>query len=88
LTMSKDEIEKIVNSLVKDKEISESEGKNLKQEVVGFANNLKSWIIDNIDQRVSDALKGINLSSKAQINDLRSRVDELSRKVAELEKKK
>jgi len=88
LTMSKDEIEKIVNSLVKEKELSESEGKNLKQEVVGFANNLKSWIIDNIDQRVSDALKGLNLSSKAQINDLNTRVDELARKVAELEKKK
>jgi polyhydroxyalkanoate synthesis repressor PhaR len=88
LTMSKDEIEKIVNSLVKEKELSESEGKNLKQEVVGFANNLKSWIIDNIDQRVSDALKSLHLSSKAQINDLNIRVDELSRKVAELEKKK
>jgi len=88
LTMSKDEIEKLVNSLVKEKEISESEGKNLKQEIVGFANNLKSWIIDNIDQRISDALNGINLSSKTQVNELKDRVDELTRKVAELEKKK
>jgi len=88
LTMSKDEIEKLVNSLVKEKEISETEGKNLKQEIVGFANNLKSWIIDNIDQRISDALNGINLSSKSQVNELKDRVDELTRKVAELEKKK
>ena len=88
LTMSKDEIEKLVNSLVKEKEISESEGKTLKQEIVGFANNLKSWIIDNIDQRISDALNAVNLSSKAQINELKIRVDELSQKVAELEKKK
>ena len=88
LTMSKDEIEKLVNSLVKDKELSESEGKNLKQEIVGFANNLKSWILDNIDQRISDALNAVNLSSKAQINELKTRVDELSQKVAELEKKK
>ena len=36
LTMSKDEIEKLVNSLVKDKEISESEGKNLKKEIMGL----------------------------------------------------
>ena len=88
LTMSKDEIEKLVNSLVKDKELSESEGKNLKQEIVGFANNLKSWILDNIDQRISDALNAVNLSSKAQINELKNRVDELSQKLAELEKKK
>lgn len=88
LTMSKEEIEKRINSLVREKEISESEGKTLKQEIIGFANNLKLWIIDNIDQRMSDALKGIHLSSKAQISELHNRVDELSRRVAELEKRK
>ncbi len=87
LTMSKDEIEKLVNSLIVDKEISESDGKNLKKEILGFANNLKSWIIENIDQRVSEALKVMNLSSKDQVNDLTKRVDALTRKVKELEKK-
>jgi len=85
--MSKDEIEKLVNSLVKDKEISESEGKNLKNEILGFANNLKSWIIDNIDQRVSEGLKVMNLSSKDQVNELAKRVDALTQKVKNLEKK-
>lgn len=88
LTMSKDEIEKLVNSLVNDKEISESEGKNLKNEVLGFANNLKSWIIDNIDQRVSDGLKKMNLSSKDQVTELTKRVDALTQKVKQLEKQK
>ncbi len=87
LTLSKDEIEKLVNSLVHEKEISESEGKNLKNEILGFANNLKSWIIDSIDQRVSDGLKVMNLSSKDQVNELTKRVDELTRKVKELDKK-
>jgi len=87
LTMSKDEIEKLVNSLVHDKEISESEGKNLKNEILGFANNLKSWIIDNIDQKVSEGLKVMNLSSKDQVNELTKRVDALTKKVNELGKK-
>ncbi len=87
LTLSKDEIEKLVNSLVNDKEISESEGKNLKKEILGFANNLKSWIIDNIDQRVSEGLKVMNLSSKDQVNELTQRVDALAKKVKELEKR-
>jgi polyhydroxyalkanoate synthesis repressor PhaR len=87
LTMSKDEIEKLVTSLVYEKEISESEGKNLKKEVLGFANNLKSWIIDNIDQRVSEGLKVMNLSSKDQVKELTKRVDALSQKVKDLEKK-
>jgi len=85
LTMSKDEIEKLVNSLVKDKEISESEGKNLKNEIMGFANNLKSWIIENIDLRVSEGLRRMNLSSHDQVNELTNRVDALARKVEELE---
>jgi len=86
LTMSRDEIEKLVNSLVNDKEISESEGKNLKKEVLGFANNLKSWILENIDQRVAEGLKMMNLSSKDQVNELTKRVDTLAQKVKELEK--
>lgn len=87
LTLSKDEIEKLVNSLVHEKEISESEGKNLKNEILGFANNLKSWIIDSIDQQVSEGLKMMNLSSKDQVNALTKRVDELTKKVKELDKK-
>ena len=87
LTLSKDEIEKLVNSLVHDKEISESEGKNLKNEILGFANNLKSWIIDSIDQRVSEGLKVMNLSSKDQVNELAKKVDALTQKVKELDKK-
>jgi polyhydroxyalkanoate synthesis regulator phasin len=87
LTLSKDEIEKLVNSLVHEKEISESEGKNLKNEILGFANNLKSWIIESIDQRVSEGLKVMNLSSKDQVNELTKRVDALTQKVKELDKK-
>jgi len=88
LTLSKDEIEKLVNNLVNSKEISESEAKNLKNEILGFANNLKSWIIENIDQGVSEGLQRMNLSSKDQVNDLTRRVDALAQKVSELEKQK
>ena len=88
LTMSKDEIEKLVNSLIKDNEISESEGNNLKKEFVGFANNLKSWIADNIDQRVTEALEMMNLSTRAQVNELSKRVEALTKMVKKMEKKK
>ena len=88
LTMSKDEIEKLVNSLIKDNEISESEGNNLKKEFVGFANNLKSWVADNIDQRVTEALEMMNLSTRAQVNELSKRVEALTKMVKKMEKKK
>lgn len=86
MTMSLDEIEKLVNSLVKEKELSESEGRNLKDEIIGLANHLKSWIIDNIDQRISDALKVVNRSSKAQVSELAERLDALEERVTALEK--
>ncbi len=85
LTLSKDEIEKLVNSLVTAKEISESEGKNLKKEIMGFATNLKSWILENIDLRVSEGLKKMTLPSRDQVKALDKRVDELDRKVRLLE---
>ena len=88
LTMSKDEIEKLVNSLITDHEISESEGNNIKNEITGFANNLKSWITDNIDHRVAEALEMMNLSTKAQVNELSKRVEVLTKMVKEMEKKK
>ncbi len=88
LTMSKDEIEKLVNSLITDHEISESEGNNLKNEITGFANHLKSWISDNIDQRVTEALEMMNLSTRDQVNELSKRVETLTKMVKKMEKKK
>lgn len=88
LTMSKEEIEKLVHNLIKDNEISESEGNNLKKEIIGFANNLKSWIMESIDQRVAEVLKMMNFSTKDQVNDLSDRVDVLTKMLKDMEKKK
>ncbi|NOY70535.1 MAG: hypothetical protein GXP53_13800 [Deltaproteobacteria bacterium] len=85
-TMSKDEIERLINTLVRDKEISESEGKNLKNEIVSYTSGVKNWILENIDQSVTDALAMMNLASRDQVNKLTKRVDSLSRKVISLEK--
>ena len=85
LLMSRDEIEKLINSLVREKEISESEGRNLKKELVSHTNNLKDWIMENIDQRLNEALSVMNLASKDQVKALNKRVDALDRKVEELE---
>ncbi len=87
LLMSRDEIEKLINSLVREKEISESEGRNLKQELLNYTTNLKSWIMENIDQRVNEAMSMMNLASKEQVDSLSERIDALDRKVAELEAK-
>jgi polyhydroxyalkanoate synthesis repressor PhaR len=85
-TMAEDEVDKLVNGLVKDKELSRSEGSNLKKEIVGYTNSLKSWISDSIDNRISEALDVMNLPTKDRINELAARVDSLAEKIEKLEK--
>ncbi|MBF0120417.1 MAG: hypothetical protein HQK79_16400 [Desulfobacterales bacterium] len=86
VTMADDEIEKIVNLLIKNKEISEVEGNTLKEEVLGYADNLKNWIAEKIDQRVSEVSKMMNLATKEHINHLNEIIESLSDKVKDLEK--
>jgi polyhydroxyalkanoate synthesis repressor PhaR len=85
-TMAEDEVDRLVNRLVKDKELSQSEGSKLKKEIVGYRDSLKSWISDSIDKRISEVLDVMNLPSKDRINDLAARVDALAAKVEKLEK--
>ncbi len=85
-TMAEDEIDKLINRLVKDKELSRSEGSTLKKEIVGYTDFLKGWISDIIDKRISDALDVMNLPTKDRVNELADRIDALAEKVAKLEK--
>ncbi len=87
LLMSRDEIEKLIHNLVTEKEISESEGRNLKKEMVGFTSSLRKWLMDNIDQRVNEVLSMMNLASKEQVSALTKQVETLSEKVQRLEEK-
>jgi len=87
-TMAEDEVDKLVNMLVKDKELSRSEGSKLKKEIVGYTDSLKSWISDSVDKRVSEVLDVMNLPTNKRINELAARVDTLAEKIEKLEKTK
>lgn len=84
--MSKEEIEKRINSLVRDKELSEDEGNKLKNELVSATNHLKTWILQNIDRRVADAIKRLNLATHEQVDELTDKVEALNQKVRDLDK--
>ena len=84
--MAEDEVDKLINRLVKDKELSRSEGSKLKNEIVGYTDFLKGWISDSIDKRISDALDVMNLPTKDRVNELADRIDALTARVAKLEK--
>ena len=86
LTMAEDEIDRLVALLVKDKELSEKEGSHLKKEITGYAETLKNWISDNIDQRIKEVMKVTPLVSKEQMEELKDMIESLAKKVEKLEK--
>ncbi len=87
LALAEDETEKLVNKLVKDRELSESEGRNLKKEIIGYTENLKGWIGATIDKRIKEMLEVMNLATRQQVIQLTDVIDALSEKVESLEKR-
>jgi len=86
LSLAEDETDKLVNKLVKDRELSESEGRSLKKEVISYTENLKSWIGATIDKRIKEMLDLMNLADRRQVVQLTDAIDALSEKVEALEK--
>ncbi len=86
LSLAEDETDKLVNKLVKDRELSESEGRNLKKEIISYTENLKAWIGTAIDNRIKEMLDVMNLADRQQVNQLTAAIDALSEKVEALEK--
>ncbi|MDM8544356.1 polyhydroxyalkanoate synthesis regulator DNA-binding domain-containing protein [Desulfococcaceae bacterium HSG9] len=87
LSLAEDETDKLVNKLVKDRELSKSEGRNLKKEIISYTENLKSWIGTTIDKRIKEILGVMNLADRQHIVQLTDTIDALSEKVEELEKR-
>lgn len=85
MTLAEDEIDKIVNLLVRNKEITESEGSRLKKELTGYTENFKKWIGEKVDQRVSEVMGMMNLATREQVEDLHDKIDGLAAKIREME---
>jgi len=85
-TLAEDEIDALVKKLVKNKEISKSEGSRLKKEIIGFTKSMKTWISDTIDKRISEVLDVMNLASKDHVADLNIRIDLLEEKLKAFER--
>lgn len=86
MTMSRDEIDKLVNMLVKDKKITEKEGSKLKSEIDKYRENIQKWITRNVDQRIDEMLQRMNLANRDQVVSLTGKIGELSNKIENIEK--
>jgi len=84
VTLAEDEVDKLVGGLVKNKELSDSEGSRLKKEITGYTDALKSWVGERVDRRLNEALNAMNLPSRGQVDVLTDKIDALTREVARL----
>ena len=85
-TMAEDEVDKLVNMLVKNKEISKSEAKKLRNEIVGYTDSVKGWISDSVDKRINEVVGMMNLATKDEISSLAKKVNVLEKKIKQFEK--
>jgi polyhydroxyalkanoate synthesis repressor PhaR len=83
--MAEDEIDNMVKGLVKNKEISRSEGNRLKNEIIGYTSSIKAWISDTIDKRLKEVLSISNLATKNQVSELSARISILEKKLKKFE---
>lgn len=83
--MAEDEIDHMVKGLVKNKEISKSEGTRLKNEIIGYTSSIKEWISDTIDRRLKEVLSATNLATKDQVSSLTERIHILEEKLKQFE---
>lgn len=88
LTMSREEIDKLVNLLVKDNKLSEFEADKLKKELLRYRDNIQKWFTKNIDLRINEILNRMNLANRDQILKLTSKIDGLNLKIKQIEKLK
>jgi polyhydroxyalkanoate synthesis repressor PhaR len=82
LTLAEDEIDTMVKTLVRNKELTRAEGNRLKKEIQGFTTTVKDWISDIIDARLKEVISAANLVSRDQFDDLHARVQTLEEKLA------
>jgi len=86
LTMSREEIDKLVNLLVKDNKLSEFEADKLKKEIQRYRDNIQKWFAKNVDRRINEILGKMNLANRDQILKLTSKIDILNKKIQQIEK--
>lgn len=87
-TMAEDELDNLLKTLVKNKELSKSEVTRLKHEIMGFTASLKGWISDMVDKRINEVLSMMNLATREQVSSLNERIQELEAKIEMMESRK
>ena len=79
--LSEETLTENVDQLVKDGEIPQDEAKQLKDEIKSRTHTFKQRLDELVERRVQDVLAKLNIPTKAEIERLNQKLDELSRRL-------
>lgn len=86
VALSQDAIEDFVGKLVERGEIAEKDGRKLVHEIMDKRKKSTDKAEDQVNKRIEDVLERMNVPSKADIETLGDKIDDLTKKVDALEK--
>jgi polyhydroxyalkanoate synthesis regulator phasin len=79
--LTKKEIEKTINQVVKKKGLSQVEGEKLAKELLNKMEKKNKAIADQLTDMVKKALKALNIPTKQEVDELDRKVDRLNKKM-------
>lgn len=85
LHLAEDELDKVSGLLAGGMEMSEVEGRKLKDEVQAYAGMFKQWASERIDQRISDVMEKMKIATRERADTLEMRLDQMEHRLRGLE---
>jgi len=86
VVLAQEEIEEFINRLIEKGEIAEKDGKKLLNEVLEKRKKGTEKAEDELTKRIESTLNRMSIPSKADIDELSSKIATLSKKIDELKK--
>lgn len=85
LHLAEDELDKVTGMLAGGMELSETEGRKLKDEVQAYAGMFKQWASERIDQRINDVMEKMKITTRERADALETRLDQVEHRLRDLE---
>jgi len=80
---TKDEVENLAEDLIKQGELSETEGKKFLEEIKGKYEDSQKKLEKRVEKTVKELLKKANLVTRDELNALKKEIRELKKAVSE-----
>lgn len=80
------ELDKRINRLVSEKKLSDSEGRDMKEEIFRHSENLRGWLGQRVEKAVEEMVDRMNLATRDELQAVEEKIDALNERVQRLEK--